>query len=261
VPNKPYCLYQPIKIFCIITCLLFAGGLSMAQFTVSGIVYDSSKIIPVKNVLVKSSSGNQVTTDSTGHYAIVATDTDSLTFIYNNKPTAKFAIKQVPDISNFNISLHVRVTEKFQTMKEVKVYSKNFRQDSIENRQYYNKIFSYQKPGVSTSINPGSGSVGMDLDEFINIFRFKRNRQLKKMQDRLLEQEQENYIKYRFNKTAVKRITRLEGADLDNFMALYKPDFEFTQMATTVEFYQYILNASYQYKKELLIKKNKTEQP
>lgn len=77
------------------------------------------------------------------------------------------------------------------------------------------------------------------------------------MQYRLLEQEQENYIKYRFNKLAVKRITRLDGADLDNFMALYKPDFEFTQMATTIEFYQYILNASYQFKKDILIKKNK----
>ena len=142
-------------------------------------------------------------------------------------------------------------------MKEVKVYSKNFRQDSIENRQYYNKIFGYEKPGVSSSINPGSGTVGMDLDEFINIFRFKRNKQLRKMQDRLLEQEQENYIKYRFNKTAVKRIARLEGAELDNFMSLYRPNFEFTQMATTVEFYQYILNASYQFKKELLIKENK----
>ena len=146
-------------------------------------------------------------------------------------------------------------------MKEVRVYSKNFREDSIENRIYYNKIFNYQKPGVATSVNPGSGSVGMDLDEFINIFRVRRNRQLKKMQDRLLEQEQENYVKYRFNKMTVKRITRLEGTDLDNFMTLYKPDFEFTQMASTVEFYQYILNASYLYKNDLLMKKNKATQP
>ena len=81
------------------------------------------------------------------------------------------------------------------------------------------------------------------------------------MQDRLLEQEQENYVKYRFNKTTVKRITRLEGADLDNFMALYRPSFEFTQTATTVQFYQYILTASYQFKKDRLIKENKTAGP
>ena len=224
-------------------------------------MYDATKTIPVAGVLVKSSSGTHTITDSTGHYEIVASDKDSLTFIYLTKPTAKFAIKQVQNIGSFDIALHVKVIEKFTTMKEVKVYTKNFRQDSIENRQYYSKYFNYEKPGISSSINPGTGSVGMDLDEFINIFRFKRNKQLRKMQDRLLEQEQENYIKYRFNKTVVKRITRLEETDIYNFMALYKPSFEFTQMATIVEFYQYILNASYQYKKELLIKKNKNGNP
>lgn len=241
--------------------MFFAAGSARAQLTISGTVYDSTKSIPVVDVLVKSSNGTQSLTDSSGHYEIVTTEKDSITFIYQNKPTAKFAVKQIPNIGSFDIALHIRVAEKFKTMKEVKVYTKNFRQDSIENRQYYNKIFNYEKPGIATSINPGSGSVGMDLDEFINIFRFKRNKQLRKMQDRLLEQEQENYIKYRFNKTAVKRITHLEGTDLDNFMTLYKPDFEFTQMATTVEFYQYILTASYQFKKEMLIKKNKTDNP
>lgn len=233
----------------------------MGQLTITGTVYDTTGVIPVKDVLIKSSSGTQSITDSTGRYAIVTTDKDSLTFIYNNKPTAKFAVKQVKNIGSFDIALHVRIAEKFKTLKEVKVYTKSYRQDSIENRQQYNKIFGYEKPGVSTSMNPGSGSVGMDLDEFINIFRFRRNKQFKRMQDRLLEQEQENYIKYRFNKTAVKRITRLEGADLDNFMTLFRPSFEFTEMATTVEFYQYILNASYQYKKEILMKENKTNNP
>ena len=260
VRYKLYCLYHQIKICCIIACLLAAHS-SMGQLIISGTVYDSTKTIPVPDVIVKSSSGNQVVTDTLGHYEILTSDKDSLVFIYKDKPTAKFSVGQIPDISSFDISIHVRLSTKFQTMKEVKVYSKNFRQDSMENRLYYSKIFNYQKPGVSTSINPGSGSVGMDVNELINIFRFKRNKQLRRMQDRLLEQEQENYIKYRFSKNTVKRITRLDGTDLDNFMVLYRPDFEFTQTASTLEFYQYILNASYQFKKELLIRKNKTEQP
>src|SRR5450432_906784 len=120
----------------------------MGQLTISGTVYDSTRTIPVMDVLVKSGSGTQAITDSMGHYEIVATDRDSLTFIYHNKPTAKFAVKQITDIGNFDISLRVHVVEKFKTMKEVKVYTKNFRQDSIENRKYYNKIFGYEKPGV-----------------------------------------------------------------------------------------------------------------
>lgn len=255
---KPYFLSHQLKIFLAIACFVSGSRSVVAQMIVAGTVYDSSKVNPVSGVLVKNTSGAVTLTDSVGHYEIYTNDNDSLTFIYNNKPTAKFAVKQIPNIAGFDISIHVKVASRFQTMREVKVYSKNYRQDSIENRIYYNKIFGYDKPGIASSINPGSGSVGLDLDEFINIFRFRRNRQLKKMQDRLLEQEQENYIKYRFNKITVKRITKLDGAELDNFMELYKPSFDFTQMAGTVEFYQYILNASYQYKKDLLIRKNNT---
>lgn len=225
---------------------------AFAQLTVTGTVYDSTKTIPVRNVLVQSSSGTSVYTDTLGVYNIVTTDKDSLTFIYNNKPTAKFAVKQINDISSFDISLHVRVSERFRTMKEVRVFSKSYRQDSIANREQYAKIFKYQKPGISTSSSDYSGATGLDLDEFINIFRFRRNKQLKYMQQRLMQEEQENYVKYRFNKVLVRRITRLEGSQLDTFMVQYQPDFQFTINATQVDFYQYILNASYQFRKELL---------
>jgi hypothetical protein len=77
------------------------------------------------------------------------------------------------------------------------------------------------------------------------------------MQERLVEQEQENFINYRFNKSTVRRITRLVSPDLEIFMNNYRPDFEFTQNSTLVDFYQYILNASYQYRKEKLLKGNR----
>lgn len=235
------------------------GGMAEGQFTVSGTVYDSTKVVPVPDVMIKSTNGATTNTDSVGHYNLIVNDKDSLTFIYQNKPTARFAVKQIQDIGNFDISLRIRVDEKFRTLKGVRVFSKSFKQDSIDNRQEYAKIFNYQKPGISTSTSDYAGGAGMDLDEFINIFRFKRNKQLKYMQNRLMEQEQERYINYRFNKTLVKRITRLEGKNLDSFMVVYRPDFYFVQNSTTVVFYQYILNASYQFRKELLVGEAKKE--
>ena len=232
--------------------LLLAAG-AKSQLTISGTVYDSTKTIPVKDVLIKSSNGTSTITDSAGHYAIVTTDKDSLIFIYLNKPTAKFAVRQIPDIGNFDIALHIRLSEKFRTLKEVRVYGKIFKQDSVENREQYAKLFNYQKPGIKLSSDAYTGAAGMDLDELINVFRFKRNRQLRKMQERLMEEEKENYINYRFNKTTVRRVTRLEGKDLETFMKEFRPSFDFTQQSSIVEFYQYILNASYQFKKELLM--------
>ncbi|MBI3882824.1 MAG: hypothetical protein HY305_01005, partial [Sphingobacteriales bacterium] len=116
------------------------------------------------------------------------------------------------------------------------------------------KYFNYHKPGVATSSSDYSGTPGLDLDEFINIFRFKRNKHLRFMQQRLIEQEQEKYIDYRFNKILVKRITKLEGEELNDFIKEYRPDFNFTQTSTLTDFYQYILNSSYKFKREKLQK-------
>ena len=235
------------------------AGFALAQSTISGTVYESSKTIPVKNVVVKSSSGIMTTTDSIGHYTISGTQKDSLTFIYHNKATNWFAVKLMDNLNSFDISLHITLNDKFKTLKEVRVFSKNYQQDSIANRDDYAKAFNYHKPGISTTSSDYSGTPGLDLDEFINIFRFKRNKELKHLQTRVLDQERESYISYRFNKNLIRRITHLEGTDLDDFLVRYRPSFEFTQLSTLPNFYQYILNSSYQFKRERNIEDVKVE--
>ncbi len=254
-------LYQFFKHYCLLLLLIATAGNALGQLTISGTVYDSSRVIPVKGVTVKSTGGKFTATDSLGHYDIAATDNDSLTFVYLNKPTPKFAVKQIENIGSFDISLHVKVNEKFKMLKEVRVFSKSYKEDSIANREEYKKIFGYQRPGIQTTSSGYSGTPGLDLDEFINIFRFRRNKQLKHMQTRLLDQEQEHYVTYRFNKPLVKRITHLEGSNLDTFMVKYRPDFAFVQSSSTAVFYQYILNSSYQFRSELIGAPAKKEGP
>ncbi len=249
-----------LKIFLTVTgCWLATGG--AAQITVTGTVFDSTRTIPVRAVLVKSTNGTSAITDSTGRYSIVTTDADSLTFIYHGKPTARFAVKQVPDIAHFDLALHIRLDEQFRTLKEVKVYSRSYRQDSAENRMRNAKYFNYERPGLALSNSSYSGVTGLDLNEFINIFRFRRNKMMRKTQERLLQQEQEKYIDYRFNKATVRRITRLNGTQLEEFMRLYRPDFAFTSQSSVVDFYQYILNASYHYRRMALQQQAGSDSP
>ena len=201
----------------------------------------------IDGVRVVSTGGLFSITDSLGRYSLPVNDKDSVTFIYSNKTTQKFIVKDIPDPAHFNISLHVRVKGKYTLLKEVVVRTRSYRQDSLENRMDYADIFNFQKPGLSTSILPGGG-VGANLDELINIFRFKRNKRLKAFQTRLEQQEEEKYVNYRFSKYVVRRITQLQGADLDNFMILYRPSYEFVVAASEQEFDQYLLNCSYSYK-------------
>ena len=219
-----------------------------AQVTVSGTVLDNSKINFVEAVGVMSTGGRISVTDSLGKYSIQAGPDDSLYFIYNNKPTQKFAINKIPNTAQFDISLHIPVKSRYNLMKEVVVYSKNYKQDSAENRENYGEVFNYKKQGIQTSISPGGG-VGLDANELINAFRFRRNKRLKAFQQRLEEDEKEKYITYRFNKIFVKRITQLQSPALDSFLVWYRPTYEFASTSSELAFNQYILNASYHFKK------------
>ena len=240
-----------LKILLLFPCFQFLGKTVDAQFVLSGTVFDSSKINYVPGVTVVNKEGKFTLTDSVGRYSIQVTEKDSVSFIFRNKATQSFAVQSIPDPSHFDISLRVNYKGKYSTLKEVVVFGKTFKEDSIENRETYAKIFNFEKPTLKTSISP-SGVPGADLDELINIFRFKRNKRMKSFQVRLEKEEQEKYVSFRFNKTLVKRLTHLEGTQLDTFMIKYRPDYEFTSNADDLAFNQYILNCSYKYRLELL---------
>ena len=130
------------------------------------------------------------------------------------------------------------------TLKEVKIRPRNYRQDSIQNRLDYAKIFDYQKPGLKTVTPQYGAGAGFDLDEIINMFRFRRNRSMASFQQRLFQQEQDKFIDHRFNKALVRRLTLLDGAELDRFMQLYRPSYIFTKLAGDYDSNLYIKNAA-----------------
>jgi len=196
-----------------------------------------SRTQPLSSVSVLSNSGNGTVTDSSGAYTLLVNENDSIWFSYLNKPTPKFAVAGINAFNGFDISLHVPVTE----LKEVKIIPRSYKRDSIQNRLDYAKAFDFQKPGISLS-NPASGSfgVGLDLDAFINMFNFRKNRRMAHFQQRLIQEEQDKFIDHRFTKALVKRITHLTGPDQDDFMKKYRPSLEFTSTATDYEFAEYI---------------------
>ncbi|MBC7904132.1 MAG: hypothetical protein H7Y27_11945 [Gemmatimonadaceae bacterium] len=208
-----------------------------AQLRLRGTVYDMSRTQTLPGVSVLSTSGLGTSTDSAGNYLILVRETDSVWFSYLNKPTPKYPVRAVYNPNGFDIALHVPVTE----LKEVRIMPRNYKFDSAQNRQDYAKIFDYRKPGLRISAPQSGGfGVGLDLDELINVFRFKRNRRLQAFQDRLLQEEQDKFIDHRFTKALIRKITDLSGPSMDQFMKEYRPSYEFTQYASDYEFAEYI---------------------
>jgi len=247
------------KFLLLVLLSLITGNTLRAQFIIKGSVLDKGKINLVENVSVISTGGESTQTDSVGRYAIAVLPNDSLYFVYNNKATQKFAVSKVSNIAAFDVSLHVYVNSKYSMLKEVVVYSKSHYQDSIENRETYADVFGYKKPGLSTGVSP-DGTVGADVNELINVFRFKRNKRLKAFRNRLEAQEQEKYVNYRFSKLLVGRITGLKSPALDSFVVWYRPSYEFTVTADEITFNQYVLKAYYQFQKLGLVPAAKKEE-
>jgi len=68
------------------------------------------------------------------------------------------------------------------------------------------------------------------------------------LQERLEDQEKDNYVNYRFNSLLIKRMTGLDGVMLEKYKKLYRPTYQFVTSAPILDFYQYIINTSKQFK-------------
>ena len=222
-------------------------GVVGAQVIIRGRVFDMSRTQPLSSVSVLSTGGTGTTTDSLGRYSILVDERDSIWFSYLNKPSPRFAVSSINIYNGFDLSLNIPVTE----LKEVKVVPRNYKKDSIQNRLDYAKAFDFHKPGVSLS-NPSSGAfgVGLDLDAFINMFNFRKNRRMAHFQQRLLQEEEDRFIYHRFTKPLVRKITRLTGEEQADFMKKYRPTADFTGTATDYEFAEYIKLAWKEYERK-----------
>lgn len=219
------------------------GNTVLAQFRVQGYVYDSSRNYAMSSVSVLTTSGKGTITNNDGFYSIDVSEKDSIWFSYLGKPTVKFPVLKMINPMSFDISIQVNVP----VLGEVKVKPRSYRLDSIQNRKDYAKVFNYEKPKLRPSVT--SSGVGFDLNEIINMFRFRKNRSMASFQQRLLLEEQEKYITYRFNKALVRRLTLLTGTELDSFMVLFRPSYFFTKYAGEYEFQYYIKQSLYRFKR------------
>lgn len=229
---------QKIILFIILILLLINSKHSFAQSAfVQGTIYDYYSKKPIDAVSVITASGRFAVSDSMGRYSIRVENNDQFWFNYLGKNTQRYKVDTLSNFTAFDVALHVDA----RWLPNVTVKNKNYKQDSIQNRRDYAKVFNFRKPTVKTfsapasAYVPGAVTAGLDLDEFINMFRFKRNRQLLSFQERLLQEEQDKYINYRFTKRLVKELVAIDSSDIKPFMDAYRPSYELLQTMNELE--------------------------
>lgn len=236
---------------------IVAGGRVLGQVTVHGTVFNMYRTRPLDRVSVMSNSGRGTITDSVGNYQLTVLSDDSIFFSYLGRATAKYAVKDINTLNNFDIALHVDPT----TLKEVNVMPRSYHNDSLQNRKDYEKYFDFKKPNPFT-LSDGSAGLGMgagfDLDQIIRYFQFDRTKRLVAFQRRLVEDEEDKYIDHRFNRSIVLRVTHLQGDELDSFMVKYRPSYNFCKRATDYDLLEYTKLAFTEYQKD---QKDRKENP
>lgn len=230
-----------MKLFLPILLLLVVHAKSQVWLT--GRVYDSTRMVAVGSVKVSSTKGEMTFTDSIGRYGLTVDKNDSIFFTYRGKSTMLFPVSTIKYPAGFDIALQVRVQDRYQTLKEVVVIGKSYRQDSLENRERYRKIFEFEGGGLQTT-----SAGNLDPNSLINAFRFRRNKVMRSFQNRLVLEEQQKFIDSRFTKGLVRQITGLNERDLERFMTLWRPTYEMVAFNDEYQFHKYILDASRYFK-------------
>jgi len=214
----------------LLAALTLARHGAFGQAEVHGTIYDRSRYFAMPGVSVMSTSGQGTMTDSAGQYRLRVSRKDSIFFSYLGKATVKFPISSVDPNSPMDISLAIAV----DSLPLVVVRPKPYRYDSMENRDEYRKVFDYEPD----YLGQGQGGAGINLDM---LFGARRNRQMLALKERLIEEEQDKYVDYRFNRTLVRRITGLNQPALNQFMRMYRPTYDFIiNCENDYEFYRYI---------------------
>lgn len=233
-----------MRLFILFTCLFLVTITGRSQSIITGTVSDYYSKMPLTAVTVETSKGRYTISDSLGRYSIYVEKKDSVWFSYLNKKTQKYPVDTITHPQSFDIALYVDV----RWLPEVKVQTRDYRFDSVTNRETYAKAFNYRKGGLrfsqssptAQSYVPGSVTAALDLDEIINAFRFKRNRNMLAFQQRLLQEEDDKYIDHRYSKYLVNKLTSLQGQELDSFMNFYRPAYDELQLMNDLELGYYI---------------------
>lgn len=223
-------MHRFTAIFLNLSMPLFLNSISgKAQVNVSGIVYEQGSSKTMQGVSVLTAKGHPAMTDSGGHYSILVPPGDSIWFSWLGRRSGKTAVGDIFNPQDFDISLDPGI----QTLRTVAVLGSNgnnFTSDSSRNRKEYQKVFEYDDSAHSalddvSAKGKRGASLGLDfnLDQIADPAANKRTAAF---HDRLVWEEQQDYINHRFNKSLVHRITGLESPALDSFMVRFRPDYD-----------------------------------
>jgi hypothetical protein len=231
--------------------LVLLTGINAFGQKITGFVIDKTTKQPLSGALVSLGSSHTFTNISGAFEITTPSVHDSLKVTHFAYKSYTVAIAK--GITTLHIELEPRVTK----LNEVTVHgSRDFKQDSIENRNAYAKQFNYTGPKVMDAFTGNGDKQPGDIISINPLLLVaaltKKSLPEYKFKKMLISDEHEQYVDEHFNKGIVSRITGLKGDTLSVFLTQYRPKYEFVLTATDYDMEVYIKESFKKFKKEVM---------
>ena len=167
--------------------------------------------------------------EENGSYRIQAAPGDRVVFSYVGYISDTVPVTSVLLSGDYPVYLEVRP----QTLQTVRVGQlSNYQLDSMARRQEYSWIYDHGEQKLVEKERHGDG-VGVNLAIFRNASTIDKQRE--RLKKRLMKEEEDDYVDFRYSRDYVSRLTHLSGDSLSKFMANYRPSYEYCRKAATVD--------------------------
>ena len=172
--------------------------------------------------------------DEEGNYRIMVQPGDTVIFSCVGYYADTLAVLAKILGGDFPILLNLRPV----SLEAVTVGSlTNYQLDSLERREVYSWIYKQEPQPVVERQRQGDG-VGIELNVIPH--GSSEVRQRLKFKKRIIREEEQLYVNYRFSAEYVSHLTNLRGDSLKQFMVRYRPTYDFCRNAANVDILVYI---------------------
>jgi len=166
--------------------------------------------------------------DLGGNFKILAKVGDILVFSnIGYLPDTLRVLSYIID-SGYNVML--RPETRSLPMVNVQGDLSKYQIDSLKRRDDYKYIYNRTAPKIAGGTTPSNG-VGISLSP-VTYFS-KKEKEVRHLKKRLGQNEENYYVDYRFSRSYVAKLTRLQGDSLQLFMKRYTPSYSYCRKTSS----------------------------
>ncbi len=216
-----------LRIFFITYLYIIAAQSVHAQHKITGVLIDAETNTKIDNASVRNIyTLHGMTTDTSGTFEITVKKNELIEVSKLGYETVRIRIYDEQNPTFYQI----QVKRKIKELAEVRIKAKhqNFEIDSARYRTYYDNIIRKEH---KNEIDMRSRALAM---------LSRKTRQEWAFQEMFERWEQQRYVDSKFNEKLITALTGLNNDEMQTYIRMYKPSYEYIRSMTEYEFLEYI---------------------